>query len=71
MKGDMRISQQISKLLSPKKAGELVGLSTITVRRLCEPLSGPRKLGYYKIGRSVRIPESELTRLLEEGRRPA
>jgi excisionase family DNA binding protein len=30
-----------------------------------------RKIAYIKLGRNVRIPESELERLLKEGHRPA
>jgi excisionase family DNA binding protein len=47
-------------------AGEL-GLSTATIRAWIRQ----RKIGYLRLGRAIRIPESELRRIIELGTVPA
>jgi excisionase family DNA binding protein len=49
------------------ESAERFGLKECTVRAWVLK----RKIAYYKIGRSVRIPESEIERVLAEGFVPA
>ena len=44
-----------------------LGLKPSTIRKLILT----RRIGYTKIGRAVRIPETELERLISSGYRPA
>lgn len=43
-----------------------LGLATVTVRSWL----AQRRISYVKLGRSVRIPDSEVERLIEEGTVP-
>lgn len=54
-------------LLTVREAAAALGLAERTVRSwvLC------RKIGTIKLGRAVRIPSSEINRLVREGSRPA
>ena len=45
------------------EAARILGWSVHTVRAWV----ARRKIGYYKIGRSVRIPDAEIRKLLEAG----
>jgi excisionase family DNA binding protein len=54
-------------LLSVKEVAARTGWKACTVRKKILR----RELGYVKLGRSVRIPESELERLIMNGFRPA
>jgi excisionase family DNA binding protein len=54
-------------LLSAEQAAELLGLQTKTIRNWI----AARRIGVYRIGRAVRIPESEIERILDESHVPA
>jgi excisionase family DNA binding protein len=54
-------------LMTVRQASEQLGLHESTIRKWI--LS--RKVGACKIGRAVRIPASSVTRLIEQGYRPA
>jgi excisionase family DNA binding protein len=56
------------KLLTYEEFGELAGLRPVTIRMW----AAARKIASVKIGaRAVRIPATELDRLVERGLRPA
>jgi excisionase family DNA binding protein len=54
------------KVLSVRQASEALCLRESTVRAWI----ARRKLGFVRLGRSIRVPESEIARLLSEGRVP-
>jgi excisionase family DNA binding protein len=56
-----------TKLLTLEQAAERLGMKTVTLRMWA---SG-RKIARVKIGRAVRIPESEITKIVERGLIPA
>ncbi len=58
---------QVHDLLKPRQFGEMLGLTERTIRDWI----AARKIEVIKIGASVRIPSSEIDRLIREGRRPA
>ena len=49
-----------------KEAAKELNMSPTTIRAWV----GQRRIGHLKLGRSTRIPASEITRLLEAGYRP-
>ena len=53
--------------ISVTQAASDLGLSVHTMRAWISQ----RRIGYVRLGRAVRIPESEVLRLLEEGFVPA
>ncbi len=56
-----------AKLLSGPEFGAALGVTSACIRRwLLE-----RKIAHVKVGRLVRIPASEIDRLVSEGSRPA
>ena len=55
------------KLLTLEQAAERLGLRPVTVRMW----ASARKIGRVKIGRAVRIPETEVTKIIERGLIPA
>ena len=55
------------RLLTVGEAAERLGLKVSTNRRWISE----RTIGYVKIGRSVRIPNDEIKRIIGEGYRPA
>lgn len=55
------------KLYKPAEAAEQLNMSERFVRRRIER----NEIEYVKLGKSVRIPESELIRLVEQGKVPA
>jgi excisionase family DNA binding protein len=62
--------------MSIKLMGRLLTVGEVAVRTGWKPSTVRKKilrreLGYVKLGRSVRIPESELERLIINGFRPA
>ncbi len=57
----------MAKLLKVPEAAEMLALSQKTVWQWI----GERRIGVVRLGRSVRIPVSEIERLLEEGTTPA
>ncbi len=62
--------------MSSKPMGLLLTVFEFAVRTGWKPSTVRKKilrreLGYVKLGRSVRIPESELERLISNGFRPA
>lgn len=58
---------QIVKLFSVPEFADALGVTVACIRRwLLE-----RKVAHVKVGRLVRIPASELERIIEEGFRPA
>ena len=57
----------VEELLKPRQFGRIFGITERTVRDWI----AARKIEVIKIGASVRIPASEVQRLIHEGRRPA
>jgi len=62
--------------MSTKPVGPLLSVKEVAVRTGWKPCTVRKKilrreLDYVKLGRSVRIPESELERLITSGFRPA
>lgn len=56
------------RLYTPKRVGEILGLKTCTIRLWI----ALRKIGSVKIGdRAIRVPESEIAKLIEAGYVPA
>jgi excisionase family DNA binding protein len=55
------------KLLRVPEAAEILALSQKTVWQWI----GERRIGVVRLGRAVRIPQSEIERLMEEGTTPA
>jgi excisionase family DNA binding protein len=53
--------------LTVKEASQTLGLAEVTIRAWI----AKRRIGYVRLGRSVRIPLSEIQRLLEAGAVPA
>jgi excisionase family DNA binding protein len=56
-----------AKLLTVDQFAEIVGLRPVTVRMW----AAGRKIASVKLGRALRIPATELDRLIELGLRPA
>jgi excisionase family DNA binding protein len=52
---------------SVREAANELGLSAATIRSWVRK----RRIGYVRLGRAVRIPASEIRRLLEQGMVPA
>lgn len=57
----------IGKLVKVPEAAEILALSQKTVWQWI----GERRIGVVRLGRAVRVPVSEIERLLEEGSTPA
>ena len=55
------------KLLTVVEAAERLGMKPATIRLWL----AKRKLGHVKLSRAVRVPESEVERMIEEGTIPA
>jgi excisionase family DNA binding protein len=55
------------KLLTLEQAAERLGLKVVTVRMW----ASARKIARVKLGRAVRIPETEITKIIERGLIPA
>lgn len=55
------------KLLKVPEAAEMLALSQKTVWQWI----GERRIGVVRLGRAVRVPLSEIERLMEEGTTPA
>lgn len=55
------------KLLKVPEAAEILALSQKTVWQWI----GERRIGVVRLGRAVRVPLSEIERLMEEGTTPA
>lgn len=55
------------QLVTIDKAAEALGLKPPTLRAWM----ARRKIGFVRLGRAVRIPESEIRRLIEAGFTPA
>jgi excisionase family DNA binding protein len=56
-----------ARLLKVPEAAEMLALSQTTVWQWI----GDRRIGVVRLGRAVRIPLSEIERLMEEGTTPA
>lgn len=56
-----------AKLLKVPEAAEMLALSQKTVWQWI----GERRIGVIRLGRAVRIPQSEIDRLMREGTTPA
>jgi len=56
-----------TKLLTLEQAAERLGMKTVTLRMW----ASARKIARVKIGRSVRVPASEVERIIERGLIPA
>jgi excisionase family DNA binding protein len=54
-------------LLTLEQAAQRLGLKTVTIRMW----ASARKIARVKIGRAVRIPEGEITKIIERGLIPA
>jgi excisionase family DNA binding protein len=66
------MSNEVGKVLRARQLTVVetavrLGLKPSTVRKLILT----RRIGFTKIGRAVRIPETELERIIEAGFRPA
>jgi excisionase family DNA binding protein len=57
----------VARLLKVPEAAEMLALSQKTVWQWI----GERRIGVIRLGRAVRIPQSEIDRLMEEGATPA
>jgi len=55
------------KLLTVQQAADALSLSVHTIRAWV----GQRRLAHVRLGRAVRIPETEIVRLLDRGTVPA
>ena len=55
------------RLVGIKEAAEELGLAPVTIRTWI----GRRKIAVVRLGRSIRIEDSELERLIDEGSVPA
>lgn len=58
---------KVSQLLTVEEAANRLGLKVATIRRRILE----RKIDYVKNGRSVRIPQEAVERIITEGFRPA
>ena len=56
-----------AKLLKVPEAAEMLALSQKTIWQWI----GERRIGVVRLGRSVRVPLTEIERLMEEGTTPA
>jgi excisionase family DNA binding protein len=56
-----------TKLLTLEQAAERLGMKPVTLRMW----ASTRRIGRVKLGRAVRIPEGEITKLIERGLIPA
>lgn len=56
-----------AKLLKVPEAAEMLALSQKTIWQWI----GERRIGVVRLGRAVRVPQSEIERLMEEGTTPA
>lgn len=56
----------MEKLYSVNEAAELLGFKAKTIRRWVDF----RKIGHVRVGGAIRIPESELSRVVSEGTVP-
>lgn len=56
-----------SRFVTVKQAAALLGLAEVTVRVWL----AKRRMEYVRMGRAVRIPIAEITRLVDEGTVPA
>lgn len=56
-----------SRFISVKQAASILGLAEITLRVWV----ARRRLAHVKLGRTIRIPLSEIDRLVDEGTVPA
>jgi len=56
-----------SRFVSIKQAATLLGMAEVTLRVWV----GSRRLAHVKLGRAVRIPVTEIDRLVDEGTVPA
>jgi excisionase family DNA binding protein len=56
-----------TKLLTLEQAAERLGLKPVTLRMW----ASARKIARVKLGRAVRIPESEIAKIVERGLIPA
>lgn len=57
----------LAKLLKVPEAAEMLALSQKTVWQWI----GERRIGVVRLGRAVRVPQSEIERLVTEGSTPA
>ena len=55
------------QLKTVQQAADQLGLAPVTIRSWM----AARRIGYVKLGRSVRIPQSEICRVIDEGMTPA
>jgi len=56
-----------ARLLKVPEAAEMLALSQKTIWQWI----GERRIGVIRLGRAVRVPQSEVDRLMEEGTTPA
>jgi excisionase family DNA binding protein len=56
-----------ARYLTIAQAAKTLGLSESTIRSW----KGKRRIGFVQLGRAIRIPAEEITRLIEEGFTPA
>lgn len=61
------VGMKVSQLLTVEEAANRLGLKVATIRRRILE----RKIDYVKNGRSVRIPQEAVERIITEGFRPA
>lgn len=61
------MQNQKSNLLTVQEAAAELGLAAITIRVWL----AQRRMGHVKLGRSVRIPASEVSKIIEKGFVPA
>lgn len=61
------VTETMAKLLKVPEAAEMLALSQKTVWQWI----GERRIGVVRLGRAVRVPLTEIERLMEEGSTPA
>jgi excisionase family DNA binding protein len=60
------VTTQLGSQRTVKEAAERLNLSPATIRAWMSQ----RRLGFVRLGRSVRVPDAEIERVLEDGYRP-
>ena len=61
------MKKEPEQLRTVQHAAEQLGLAPVTIRTWM----AARRISYVKLGRSVRIPQSEIYRVIEQGMTPA
>ena len=60
------MKKEPQQLRTVQEAADQLGMAPVTIRTWM----AARRIDYVKLGRSVRIPQSEISRIVEEGLTP-